>query len=780
MTKSQYEMVIPRLFPVVLVNLVVIFGFINSQEVRNKTEKEVFYLLTQLPYFNSIPSLNPSWDGGDDVQPALNLAMDQINRHDGFLDNYTLQLVHGDSGCDRELTVRTLENFVTHGYMPHRKGVTGIIGPGCSSSSAALAPLVGRPDISLVAVHGAGSHTLANRTNYPHLLGVLGTTESFAQSFQYLLERGNWSRIGILYDSTRMYYSSVKSQLLERIEKYGASQPKVSVNFLSTVSNIFIPIRGIQEEMLRIVFIMCPLELTRYALCLSRNMNNDFREYQWVIMSRRMEELVQPVKFTLDGVFYNCSSKELMEVLERAFLLNYNLLPDDDADLISNVTYTEFLEDYQKYREIYNSLPDVVHNSSYTYWATYLYDAVWAWAVVLDNLTKTHHDFTITSAYGDVERSKMIVEQFYRTSFQGMSGPIAFSNQTGFVSREVMVQYITNSEEIIIALIDPDGGVRCSNGLNCTNSTEITFIDDSFPSEILRESKGLAIFFVIVTILELFITVMLHIVTTKYSNSPSIRASSPKLLHLSYIGVYLLVTGTFMWSFYSAVQIQILYRHYFCQILWAWTLPVGFTLSFTPVAMRTWRIYRIFKHYLNPGRFISNRILISVVVCLTVLNLIVAVIWTAVDPLVLKEAVHFTENRHTELTVRQVDQECTCKYFIYWRVLIAIMQMGLLLLVTTFAVLTRHMGNSSFTTSSLRVMMYLLSIIITFLAILYALIELLNIEDLMYYFRFTIISFLVNAIICVFILCVFLPPIIPVLRETKVKITSYVTVVKNL
>ena len=63
-------------------------------------EKKQIYLLSLLPYYHPDPARNPSWNEGNDIQPALQLAQDQINNSSKLLENYTLQLVYADGGCD--------------------------------------------------------------------------------------------------------------------------------------------------------------------------------------------------------------------------------------------------------------------------------------------------------------------------------------------------------------------------------------------------------------------------------------------------------------------------------------------------------------------------------------------------------------------------------------------------------------------------------------------------------------------------------------------------------
>lgn len=117
--------------------------------------------------------------------------------------------------------------------------------------------------------------------------------------------------------------------------------------------------------------------------------------------------------FTIDRIRYSCTRSDMATALEMSILLTYSLTPSDDAMLISNTTYSDYLQHYAEYRDRYNREAPRASNATYTFWATYLYDSVWAWALVLDNLTKTQDSFELGTHYGNLEHSDMIVEQFY-------------------------------------------------------------------------------------------------------------------------------------------------------------------------------------------------------------------------------------------------------------------------------------------------------------------------------------------------------------------------------
>ena len=171
--------------------------------------KTTINLLTLLPYYNPDPSLDPAWNDGDNIQPAMELAKDQINSNTLILENYTLELIHAHSGCN--IPVETGYSFSKEAFprsnSPSVRRLTGVIGPGCSSSSIALAPFTNRSEIGLVTVHLSGTPILEDRVKYRYMLSILGSSESYVKGFLYILEKSDWKRVAILYDESTIYFS---------------------------------------------------------------------------------------------------------------------------------------------------------------------------------------------------------------------------------------------------------------------------------------------------------------------------------------------------------------------------------------------------------------------------------------------------------------------------------------------------------------------------------------------------------------------------------------------
>ena len=730
----------------ILLLLLFMKGFCACQ---NSTSRRSIYLLTLLPYPNEDLDLHPSWEEGDNIRPALELAMDQINSNTSLLHEYKLQLLHADGGC--QVTTTTVVSFTKNAFQPLKDRVAGIIGPGCSFAATILGNLTNKTELSLVHVHGAGNPVLANRTLYPHMLGTLGSVDIYVQGFLSLLHTTSWNRVAILYDSARIFYLNTLRLLLDRI----------NATFLSPVSNTFIPLSAIREQLLRVTFVLCPPELTRQIVCLAYNSGMISDSYQWVIMDKILDELKQPIEFVYDGLVYNCSTEDMLRALDKAVLLSYKLTPPNDSDVISNITYEEYRDYYEQYRETYN-LEEPLRFSNqkpsvYTRWATYLYDAVWAWALVLDNLTKSTNRFEIGGDYGNRNQADLITEQFYRTKFNGMSGEVSFNRSTGYVERPVDLFQVVNNRSVQFATVRMDQNMP---------KLRFRWISDSFPVN-TKESSRLGIFFTILIIIQLIIIVALHILNVVYCKRPHIKSSSPRLLHISYLGTYVTALGMFFWSFNIAAELDSHIKPYICQLFWTWCIPLGFTLSFLPVVLRTWRIYRIFKHYLNPGPLISDRILIGFVFLAFLVVLALGVTWTVTDPF------HLVTSSKMLGSKVQVKQICFSKYHFLWFAILSAWMLSVVVVpIAVLLFLTRSIPNKSFTTESLRAFSCTM-IVILFLGFTLYYITVLVLFDPVY--NFSVLSILINLLVASFIISVFMPPLLPVFRSKCYRDTTLLT-----
>ena len=710
-------------------------------------------LLISLPFPNSVRGFNPSWAEGPGILPAIRLAEEQINNRTDLLPCHKLELVVVDGGCD--IAATTAVN-TTIGLF-NGTGVIGMIGPGCSASALQAAHVMNQPEIELVQVHGGGSYLLENRTRFPNSIGILGSTKAFVDLSLSLINKGGWRNIAILYESNRVYYRSTKDLFVKSVK-----QKNVSILFDSMIYPNFYPLDGLRSSLARIVFIFTAPSHSMKIMCLAYHMRMFHPAYQWVIISRRRQDFCNTHACTLDGESYyfrynnkdyRCSLREMLRVsLNKAFLMSYQVATTDTNEVklkLGNLSFGEFLERYNNKST----------GSMQTYWAYYFYDAVWAWAHVLHRLIDKDNEFfnnnqkecsSIAQScfqYGNKIMANSILGEFYASdfAFEGMSGPISFNNSTGYNDRPVYLYQMIDGEEINVQL----------------NNNKLDTIQDVF-REVGLVSTFLISLFAILLFTLFFIILLLHVLTFVYRDSKSVKASSPNLTHFAFTGVYLILFGCILFIFLNVKEHSGDVSSPICHMVWAWLFPIGFTLVIGTVTVRSWRLYRIFVHYLDPGRFISNFALTTMLVAMVSVDITLAVVWTAVDQrklMMVNRTVEIGSARGLVITriCRSQKQENA------WLVVAMSYKVAELTALVSLTLLTRYIPNKTFANTSIRVFSYTFSAVFGIGFALY--------YCFLYFqgsahanIKYTVLYFTLIILILLYSLFVLIPPLMPIIR----------------
>ena len=728
---------------------------------KNNVSKETLYVLTQLPYPvpNSVGQL-PTWTEGVNIIPALNLAARQINSEQDLLPNHNLELVHINGGCDYiDIAVANFTEAVTTLAKENRRFVS-LIGPGCSRSTFGIAPLINRPDFNMITLHGAGASIYSNRTTYPYLFGSLGSVKSFGELSVTLMRNANWRKIAILFHS-RLYYSSLMKEISDAVtDEFKSSENPAEILYSSLVQlDTFLPLADVQRSRARIIFVMVPPEHLRQIMCLAYHSGMIYPAYQWVCaVEITLDEFIASadnVSFVYNESRYNCSHEQFEAALNNSFFMNYRLVPlksAQDEYSVANLTYDEYLEMYEEEVEEYNSDDaNPFRDISTTVWAAYFYDSLWALAIALHNVTQKYNVSLSDYQYEDESITKLIAEELYNVNLVGNSGPINFNRATGFVEREIDLTQIINYEEHFTAY---------GNAGQIVKVRSFESIEDEFEAQNFPAHQAVAALYAIITFIQIVVVFGLHIATIVHRNESYIKASSPKLNHIAFVGAYLMGVAVILFAVAEHPTISYNAKGNLCTATWAWLLPISFTLQIGPIVARTWRLYRIFAHYLDPGRLISNPVLITFVCILLAIDLTVAVTWTTVDPYGIIE---------TESTLQvgpasfiMVRLGCRCQYIFVWFGIVFSFKIATLVVLFVLALLTRNIKNQSYTTASLRVLGYLLFIVFVLGYLIYIFLVLgmydANID-------FSVLCITLNIMLLLFTVCIFIPPLSLLVRN---------------
>ena len=727
----------------------------ETEDSDSGNDSNIIYLLTMLPYpqpegRDKPSSFQPAWDEGPAVLPAAELAIDDVNQDPNMLPGYTVKLINIDGGCN--VTTRTVINFMKH-VVNERvsrdeavKHIVGIIGPTCSESVITVSSIIGRgKQLALPNVHIASSDELEDRDKYPYSFGVVGSTFQLVDALFSLIRYNGWDKVALLYDDSRASYYATK-RLREKFLN------ESFIVFFSAVYDTFFPLDSLKESEAKIIAITTTLVFAQKIMCIAKDKGMHFPNYQWIIVGHSHEEFLQSTKFRYNGQLYECNWSDPNSggnVLEKQLFIHFRLVTDTNQPLFSGITLQRVITTYYQYINDHNNKKVCPFSIIPNIWATTIYDAVWALLLAL-NITTSEGDNFTSDFFRNPNTVDKLKENFQCVHFNGMSGHIEFDRGTGFVQRFVDVVQIHNGTTELVGSI-----IRES--VSFKNITLLKLPKSQYETV----DYYLAAILVLIEVLLLLATATIHITTLLNKKYPSVKASSPVLNQFFFLGCYIL--GVVAIVYIVIMKALALPNHVVadaCHALLVWLVPIAITLSFGILIAKTWRIYRIFIHFREPGPLISNKALIMIVLFQLSIDIIIGTAWTVVSPItlrVVKERSYM--NKHGETIL---PRQCVFTNVAYWMIILGGYKSLQMIALLVLCLLTRSVRNRRFSTVSLSRASYLGLLLITVIFPLYAILWYTNAAV---HVDFVVLCFFFSGNGFVFLVFVLFPPVLPIFLQ---------------
>ena len=381
------------------------------------SRKQPIYLLVVLPYLDSYSCDYCSpWIRGEDIQPAMELARDQINNSSLLLQNHSLEFIFINDGCQN--SVETIYNFVEKLVVPGRPRLTGLIGPTCHLSATIIADIIKKEGVDLVALHTSSDNSFQNTSTL--LLGSMFSTQAIVDALIFLINEAQWTNIRLLIDGNNDFYRKLSIIL---------SQQKPDVNLSATIFNT-LPITTLHELtadniFTKTIIVFAPAQIFKKILCLP--VTQRLEHYQWVYIGPSGSRLTEPLHFTYNGTSLNCSREVFQAALDHSLLISPLVSPSSQGQLQPmNRTLEDYHADYDEYRNTYNQRVNSGGTlSSYSKFASFFYDSVWAWALALDQVESS---LNVSASYGNTGYAQQISHKLAAVHFEGMSGEFVLNN----------------------------------------------------------------------------------------------------------------------------------------------------------------------------------------------------------------------------------------------------------------------------------------------------------------------------------------------------------------
>lgn len=726
-------------------------------------------ILSLLPYPDP-EGQQPSWDEGYTLFITEQMAIDRLNNNPTILPGYHLTLSRSDSGCD--IRSKATLSFVKD-TLNSQQTIVGLVGPGCSVSASTTGALTGREQIALVNVHIAGSLLLANRTKYPYSYGTLDSTEVFVKTLLQLIQDMGWRRVSALYDESRLYYYST----VQVMEKQIRSMNNSNLDYISSaVYETHIPLNTLIKNKYRVILLFVGPDFLSKILCLAYHYDMLYPVYQFIIVSRVAGEIT-PVTFTYDRRPVQCNEKDIETIIYNALVIHYQLKPFNvTKETHSGYSYEEFDKLYQ---EKVKSFVVPEHHAKYnitvrpSFWAPSFFDAVWSLGLALNN---SMADLNLSEyRYGNPQQSMVIKERLEELAYEGVSGTIQFDTNTGYAQRNVAIYQIKSRRSM--------DNIGYYNRLNESISLTIGgFISGEFENIAVIDTapKLLGPPVLVITATGFVLVLILQVLTIRYRKFKSVKATSPKVSQLAFIGCYIQALGCVIVVIIDVYTDKISPETN-CGLWHVLNIAaaMGTTLIFGTVCARTWRLYRIFTHFKDPGKFVSEKVLITCVALFVFIDVTISIIWIQVDPFIpciTNHTVDFEDVRddggniiNTRIVNRMI-YKCTQEYFWVWCVGLIFFNVIFMGGAVVLALLTRNIPYKDFKTKGVMSLAYILTGVLGLGFAVYSIL-LINQTYSAIIFRFLVMSILLNTYCYLSCFLLFLPPLYPLLQLKLAKLS---------
>ena len=723
------------LFSLLLLNVIGCHG-----DVAPKSE--TLYLLSLLSYPDPSgdPLLGPVLTNGMDIIPGAKLAVQEINNRTDILTNYKLGLIIADDGCNS--SIKSIISLINNLYY-EGKHIVGIIGPECPDSTKAVASLTKHSEIALINVHVGSAPELCDRSLYPYTLGIIPSTSNDIDTVVALFVRNSWTRAAVLYSRDWLpYYNSFR--LFEK-KIHG----KAELSFVSPANPDYLPLEELKSTFVRVIVSFLRGDTLGRALCVAYRMGMTYPNYQWLLLGGYTKV---PEPFEYKKTKYSCNETDEDKALNQAlqFLsVGYQLY---DA-----TRYTQLDMNY-----VYNM------TCAEYYKCSAIFDAVWAYAVALNNSIDALGEIGLSLSnctFGKEKCTKVIQHQMYGLNFSGVVGnTIRFDPLNGYISSAIT--YVFNVNWEIVA------NYTISDGFKFYPEPGVVFVATGFEVIHILVSLPLAVVIIVVDVIGVLLVLGIHVMNTVYRNHKAIKASSSRLNHFAYIGCYLILLATLLYTINETFPVSMLSKSILCNVF-PWSLTIGLTLVFGSVTAKTWRLHHIFKsshNFRNGYNAVMSDSMLAVLIGILLVTVAgVCTAWTVYDPYIQNSTTNFLHSEDNFTVI--VKEFCSCRYPVKWIASTIVFVSIFIAILVYFAIttLSRAKKKKEFHTRSILVLAYLLTLTTVVGGVIYwiAVIVGAGVNT-----SYGILASLLTVMVYLCIALFLAPPILPVINDLYGKRSS--------
>ena len=642
-------------------------------------------IFVMLPLNDSIQTdseMIKKWDRGLEMLPGAQVAVEAVNSNPQLLPGYELELV--EISTDPCIPLEVLANI--NALIPFAndsvgENTIGIVGMFCDELVHTLSPLAGRDEFGLFQLSGSMlPPTQRNQERQFHLNFISASQMAYYETLFLLMSELEWERVLIVYET---FYN------LTHLHNSTSLMESFDISYNENYHNATAMVHQIRQSEKNIVYLSVGARQAVDLLCAAYDDGVVWPNYMWILEDHSVADLFM---YTHSG----CTTEKLEEAMENTILLRLQREQKNASKELPIMGYT--YETYlQQYMDVVNELGEGMR---YNEFANVMHDSVWAFALALNNSLDTIHasvkDKTVIDyirQFGKKELAYTMEQNLRALSFEGVTGRVYFNGED-HIEAVVDINLIFNNTSITIGCYD-----QVLGNLLLKVPIPIDLPDDKLQNQYSLIPFPVTVILITVVSLCMALTTVLFILFIKYQRYSEIKATSPYLSLLMFLGTYLILIATLIQAILTAVRVgigpdnDVILSSALCGSVITGNI-IGINLIFSTLLLRMLRVYRIFSHFGRTGKIWSDKVLAVIVLLIVGGDVVLLLIWFCVDPFTMRSVIHY-EHRDTPPHY-EVRQYCTSNNIAVWFALI-FGKVGVLFAIVLFlAIKTRKIQRENF------------------------------------------------------------------------------------
>uniref|UniRef100_A0A2K6SUH3 Gamma-aminobutyric acid type B receptor subunit 1 n=1 Tax=Saimiri boliviensis boliviensis TaxID=39432 RepID=A0A2K6SUH3_SAIBB len=382
-------------------------------------------------YIGALFPMSGGWPGGQACQPAVEMALEDVNSRRDILPDYELKLIHHDSKCDPGQATKYLYELL------YNDPIKIILMPGCSSVSTLVAEAARMWNL-IVLSYGSSSPALSNRQRFPTFFRTHPSATLHNPTRVKLFEKWGWKKIATIQQTTEVFTSTL-DDLEERVKEAG-----IEITFRqSFFSDPAVPVKNLKRQDARIIVGLFYETEARKVFCEVYKERLFGKKYVWFLIGWYADNW-----FKIYDPSINCTVDEMTEAVEGHITTEIVMLNPANTRSISNMTSQEFVEKLTK------RLKRHPEETGGFQEAPLAYDAIWALALAL-NKTSGGGGRSGVRLEDFNYNNQTITDQIYRamnsSSFEGVSGHVVF-DASGSRMAWTLIEQLQGERRVILSL----------------------------------------------------------------------------------------------------------------------------------------------------------------------------------------------------------------------------------------------------------------------------------------------------------------------------------------